>query len=118
KTYTFAVVSFVVIALQVFFIAVSHDTIKDVVRTLAYLGTIDLLSMIVLQIHSEFIKGIEHNMSSLFHKPSADQLWIDKPLRILMFNWRDTKHIYAGGAEVYIHELARRWVQDGNKVTI
>jgi glycosyltransferase involved in cell wall biosynthesis len=38
--------------------------------------------------------------------------------KILIFNWRDTKHVYAGGAEVYIHELAKRWVKDGNKVTL
>jgi len=38
-------------------------------------------------------------------------------LRILVFNWRDTKHVWNGGAEVYIHELARRWVAVGYKVT-
>jgi glycosyltransferase involved in cell wall biosynthesis/O-antigen/teichoic acid export membrane protein len=38
--------------------------------------------------------------------------------RILIFNWRDTEHSNAGGAEVYIHELARRWVQDGHAVTM
>ncbi len=37
---------------------------------------------------------------------------------ILIFNWRDTKHKYAGGAEVYIQEIAKRWVKEGNKVTI
>lgn len=36
---------------------------------------------------------------------------------ILLLNWRDTKHIYAGGAEVYVHELAKRWVQMGMQVT-
>jgi glycosyltransferase involved in cell wall biosynthesis len=38
--------------------------------------------------------------------------------RILIFNWRDTKHVYAGGAEVYIHELASRWVKEGYTVTL
>lgn len=38
--------------------------------------------------------------------------------RILILNWRDIKHRYAGGAEVYIHELAKRWVKAGNGVTI
>lgn len=37
--------------------------------------------------------------------------------RILIFNWRDTRHKFAGGAEVYIHELAKRWVEEGNQVT-
>jgi glycosyltransferase involved in cell wall biosynthesis len=38
--------------------------------------------------------------------------------RILIFNWRDTKHAEGGGAEIYIHELARRWVSAGNEVTL
>lgn len=37
--------------------------------------------------------------------------------RILIFNWRDTKHRDAGGAEVYLHELSKRWVKDGHTVT-
>ena len=39
-------------------------------------------------------------------------------MRILMFNWRDTKHVWSGGAEVYIHELAKRLVRDGHSVTV
>lgn len=41
-----------------------------------------------------------------------------KPSFILIYNWRDTKHKYAGGAEVYIHELAKRWVKMGCNVTL
>jgi glycosyltransferase involved in cell wall biosynthesis len=38
--------------------------------------------------------------------------------RILVFNWRDTRHVWAGGAEVYVHELAKRWVAAGHHVTV
>lgn len=38
--------------------------------------------------------------------------------RILIFNWRDKKHVFSGGAEVYLHELAIRWVKEGHVVTI
>ncbi len=41
-----------------------------------------------------------------------------KGIRILVLNWRDTKHMWAGGAEVYAQELAKRWVRDGNSVTL
>lgn len=37
--------------------------------------------------------------------------------RILFFNWRDTKHVYTGGAEVYIYEIAKRLVARGYTVT-
>lgn len=39
-------------------------------------------------------------------------------MNILILNWRDTKHSWAGGSELYIHELAKRWVKLGNNVTL
>jgi glycosyltransferase involved in cell wall biosynthesis len=41
-----------------------------------------------------------------------------KTLKILIFNWRDITHPCAGGAELHIHELAKRWVQRGHCVTL
>jgi len=38
--------------------------------------------------------------------------------RILIFNWRDITHSFAGGAEIYIHQLAKNWIKAGNHVTI
>ena len=38
-------------------------------------------------------------------------------MRILIFNWRDPSHPWAGGAEVFLHEVARRWIQQGHAVT-
>src|SRR3989344_7711139 len=37
-------------------------------------------------------------------------------MKILIFNWKDIKHPYAGGAEVNIHEQAKRWVKDRHEV--
>jgi len=39
-------------------------------------------------------------------------------LRILIFNWRDIKNPEAGGAEVFTHENAKRWVKLGHEVTL
>lgn len=38
-------------------------------------------------------------------------------MRILIFNWRDPRHPWAGGAEVFLHQVARRWVRRGHPVT-
>ncbi|MGI5242311.1 glycosyltransferase family 4 protein [Dactylosporangium sp. CA-139066] len=38
-------------------------------------------------------------------------------MRILVCNWKDLRHPQAGGAEVYTHEIARRWVAAGHMVT-
>jgi glycosyltransferase involved in cell wall biosynthesis len=41
-----------------------------------------------------------------------------KTLRILIFNWRDIKNPEAGGAETYIHNVAKRLVKEGNELTL
>jgi glycosyltransferase involved in cell wall biosynthesis len=38
-------------------------------------------------------------------------------MRILLFNWRDTKHPKAGGAEIVTMEHAKGWVRAGHYVT-
>jgi glycosyltransferase involved in cell wall biosynthesis len=37
----------------------------------------------------------------------------DRPMRVLIMNWRDLTHPQSGGAEVYMHEMARRWTVEG-----
>lgn len=39
-------------------------------------------------------------------------------MNILIFNWRDIKNSWAGGSELYIHELAKRWKKAGNTITM
>jgi len=39
-------------------------------------------------------------------------------MNILILNWRDIKNEWAGGGEVYVFELAKRWVKIGHKVTL
>lgn len=39
-------------------------------------------------------------------------------MKILIFTWRDIKNPLAGGAEVVVHEISRRWVKWGHKVTV
>ena len=39
-------------------------------------------------------------------------------MRILIFNWRDITHPWAGGAELNTQEQAKRWAAQGHKVTL
>jgi glycosyltransferase involved in cell wall biosynthesis len=39
-------------------------------------------------------------------------------VRILVYNWKDLAHPAAGGAEVYTHEVTRRWAARGHDVTL
>lgn len=38
-------------------------------------------------------------------------------MKVLAFNWRDPEHPEAGGAEVHLHEILRRFVARGHEVT-
>jgi glycosyltransferase involved in cell wall biosynthesis len=46
---------------------------------------------------------------------SPGRFWT-RPPRILILNWRDVTHPWAGGAESYMHQIARRWVRNGCEV--
>ncbi|MFZ5392119.1 MAG: glycosyltransferase [Patescibacteria group bacterium] len=39
-------------------------------------------------------------------------------MKILVFSWRDIKHPWRGGSEVYLHELSKRLVKSGHQVTM
>ena len=38
-------------------------------------------------------------------------------MNLLMFSWRDIKHPFKGGAEIYTYEILKRLVKKGHKVT-
>lgn len=102
-------------------IVLVHSSILSIViilfiSSILLFGTVLILhknSEILLNIHRNFIDflGIFEDV------PIATSLKPSKK-RILIFNWRDCKHKWAGGAEVYIHELAKRWVAMGHEVTV
>ncbi len=39
-------------------------------------------------------------------------------LKVLWLNWRCWLNPAMGGAEVFTHEVAKRWVASGNKVSL
>src|SRR5665647_705733 len=39
-------------------------------------------------------------------------------MRLLILNLRDHTHPHAGGAEVFTHEVAKRWAAQGHTVTL
>jgi glycosyltransferase involved in cell wall biosynthesis len=45
--------------------------------------------------------------------PSRGQ---NRPLRVLIFNWRDVTHPRGGGAEAYMQQIGRRWAEEGMDV--
>lgn len=121
KRYAYSALSLAVSLLLVLGIAFAHSSIDDFVRTVALLNFAYLAAILSVQFFSPVLKSIGRNIrdaAGIFARIPE----IPNPLagkkRILIFNWRDIESVYAGGAEVYIHELAKRWAADGNAVTI
>ena len=120
KHYLFPIISFSVAALEVLGIALSHNSISDISLVVTTLGSVQLFLVTFFHVLYDPLLVLSRNVSDFLGlftsingngKPSQN-------LRILVLNWRDTKHVYGGGAEVYIEEIAKRWVKEGHKVTI
>ena len=121
KYYVFNAVPFLLGALTLGALMFVHSSVWSFVMVMSSAWSINLIVTLLLHRYHPEVNVFERNILDFFgaflqSKP-IPQL-ADGKLRILIFNWRDTKHKWAGGAEVYIQELAKRWVKDGNTVTI
>jgi glycosyltransferase involved in cell wall biosynthesis len=67
------------------------------------------LPLVPLTYGSSFIRGFLGPNQGEVSPPRSRQ----RSLRILIINWRDITHPHAGGAEMYMHEIGRRWAEQG-----
>jgi O-antigen/teichoic acid export membrane protein len=121
RNYFFAILSFATTLLLIAEIIINHSSVEVFTNTILTISVIRLLLMIIAHHNCERLRFIWSNLrdfiEAFFFKPKyATQQTHYK--KILVFNWRDTNHVFAGGAEVYMHELAKRWIRAGHKVTL
>lgn len=119
--HAFLAVAYIARALQLAVIFLTRTDLLHIAQMTAYLAGAEALFMFLLHLNKGYFRVIENNLRGLFsllNHDRARESWEKKRMSILIFNWRDTQHVYAGGAEVYVHELAKRWVTAGNKVTM
>lgn len=121
RHYLFPLASFAIGLMQLFAMAIYHHSIHQLVVVMTLFAGINLVTVALLHHYYEAVHIIYRNLVDLVDLvkplPSPPALPRDKHA-ILIFNWRDLRHKWAGGAEVYIHELARRWVAAGHQVTV
>ena len=121
KQYAFPVVAIVFALLMCLGITLHHETISDVVDVVLITSIVNFLVLVpmhFLQRNGGFLlRNIVDFFYIFFEDVKVKPVKSGKK-RILIYNWRDTRHEFAGGAEVYIHELAKRWVKAGNTVTV
>ena len=120
KIYSFSVVTFFLALAQIMLINTLHSSVDQIVTVMLYIGYANFVIAIILHLFQGIVKVVENNIKDLFgiFAYSTGYFEPERKLRILIYNWRDTKHRWAGGAEAYIQEIAKRWAATGNSVTI
>jgi len=116
----YATLSFLLTILQITLIYSSHSNLDDFVNAMTISGFVNLALVIGAVPVERHINTVVRNLADLANIFS-DKVGLDtnnNNLKILIFNWRDTKHVWAGGAEVYLHEIAKRLVGHGHQVTL
>lgn len=98
----------------------NHSNLNNIVSIVTVVSFIYFIVVFAFHILGKNGKFVLKNFIDLVNAffPIRTTVTVYGGKRVLIFNWRDTKHKYAGGAEVYIHELARRWVASGHHVTL
>lgn len=126
QSYSFVFLTLGVILIHLFAIAQSPASLHYLVNLTLYLGFTSLILNITLHLTLPYLRRLRKSLTIHYVPTPSQPLFANakggssahRNLRILFFNWRDTRHEWAGGAEVYIHEIAKRLVRIGNSVTI
>ena len=123
KQYFFPVVASFLPLVQIVALVMFHQDLGQVSGVMMMVGIVHLVIFSVLHLVYERIVIPLRNFQDLFglfqkvlKKKSQPQK--QGSYKILIFNWRDSRHVWAGGAEVYIHNLAKRLVAKGHEVTV
>jgi glycosyltransferase involved in cell wall biosynthesis/O-antigen/teichoic acid export membrane protein len=121
RQYALVVAASALVAAQIALIVAHHATPLAISQAMAATGVFDLTAILLLHLASPKTSSIAWNLASLaglFRFGRSTPPNEGGSLRILVLNWRDTRHKWAGGAEVYVQELAARWVRAGMHVTL
>lgn len=118
KIYTFTILTSLLAVVQIILISFYHGNPGAIAVDMTVIWGLHLIVTTSLHLGIKYVKIFEDNLKAIPGLFTRVEEKRQSGLNILIFNWRDTKHEWAGGAEVYIHELAKRWVKDGNKVTL
>lgn len=121
RRYVFPIVSLIFSAVMAIGIFINHESLQDVVNVIFFTGVLMFFAMIAMHYFEKQLpfayRWLIDLRDAFFPIPQAIYPLLGNK-NILILNWRDTKHILAGGAENYVYELARHWIKAGHRVTI
>ena len=104
--------------LSLLILATSLKLLVILLLTAGYLVAVLFFLMYLFRADWKFFKRNFIDLLEAFLPLQYQHEKQNNSLTILIFNWRDIKHTFAGGAEVYVHEIAKRWVKKGHKVIL
>jgi len=120
KHYIFPVTSFLFSLILVYGIVMNHADFTQVATVVSIVSFMQFLTVVFIHLSYDKLSTLARNIGDflgLFESYKGSEP-ADQGIRILILNWRDSKHVWGGGAEVYVEELAKNWVKEGHKVTL
>jgi len=118
--YSFSIAGFLFSLIQLLGMYVFHDSVGTLTHVVFTSSLITLFAITAMHVYYKQFLVLCHNAMDfigLFNfrlKPSNLE---EGKLRILIMNWYDAKHVWAGGAEQYIDQIAKRWAKENHEVT-
>lgn len=125
KQYFFAVTSFIFSIVEAVGLYFFHSSIDQAVIVVMITGIISLTVLFIEHIIFTTFEETFSNIFELFHNKRISEqpkknnpLSSNSTLSIVVFNWRDPKHKWAGGAEEFIFNISAELVKMGHQVTL
>lgn len=121
KHFIFPAISLFMSGVMFFAIHFEHSTVNEFVHAITKTSIAYFIIVVLVYFFYSFLVYVYWNVRDVlivFKKLPKHKRPFSGRQNILVFNWRDTKSVYAGGAESYVQNLASRWVRDGHAVTL
>ena len=121
KEYLFSMLSLALSGIIALGIMFNHESIGSIVTVIATTSVIGFIAVVLLHLFDARAGVLSQQLFNALRLPGSvivAEHTAPAKKSILIFNWRDMKHVYAGGAEVYVREMAKRWVALGYDVTL
>jgi glycosyltransferase involved in cell wall biosynthesis/O-antigen/teichoic acid export membrane protein len=118
-----------VIAKQLGFDRIFEAPVRIDYRFTTQMGLRTPLRMLAQTLRIFYRSSVLNAYGTSRSEPASDVTSVEPPvrivdppaeerLRILILNWRDIANPDAGGAEVFTHEVGKRWVEQGHEVSL
>lgn len=121
ERHSYAIINFGLSLLMIVGIIMYHSSIRDIALVVSFTGIISFLGTLFVYTFHQPVHTVLSNLEDIFEaffsfKQEKSSGY--HPRSILILNWRDTKHVWGGGSELYLHELSKRLVKFGYHVTM